>query len=44
MWVSIGKTGFAHAPICQVTVAQTAPPDVELLAIAAVFERAGVNV
>jgi hypothetical protein len=44
MWVSIGKTGFAHAPVVQVTVAQQAPPDVELLALSATYERAGVNV
>jgi hypothetical protein len=44
MWKSIGKTGFAHAPIVQVTIAQHALPDVELLAIAATFERSGVNV
>ena len=43
-WVSIGKMGFAHAPIVQITVSQQAPPDVELLAIAATYERAGVNV
>jgi hypothetical protein len=44
MWVSIGMTGFSHAPIVQVTVAQQARPDVELVAIAATYERAGVNV
>jgi hypothetical protein len=44
MWVSIGKTGFAHAPVVQITVSQAAPPDVELLAISATYERAGVNV
>ena len=44
MWVSIGMTGFAHAPIVQVQVAQQARPDVELIAIAATFEQAGVNV
>jgi len=44
MWVSIGMTGFTHAPIVQVTVAQQAKPDVELIAIAATYERAGVNV
>ena len=44
LWVSIGKTGFSHAPIVQVTVAQQAKPDVELVAIAATFEVAGVNV
>jgi hypothetical protein len=44
LWVSIGKTGFSHAPIVQVTVAQQAKPDVELVAIAATFEVAGTNV
>jgi hypothetical protein len=44
MWVSIGKTGFSHAPIVQVTVGQQAKPDVELVAIAAIFEVAGTNV
>jgi len=44
MWKSVGKSGFSHAPIVQVTVAQQAAPNVELIAIAATFERAGVNV
>jgi hypothetical protein len=43
-WVSIGMTGFSHAPIVQVTVAQTALPLVDLINIAATFERAGINV
>ena len=43
-WVSIGMTGFSHAPIVQVTVAQQARPVVDLINIAATFERAGVNV
>jgi hypothetical protein len=43
-WVSIGETGFSHAPICQVTVAQHATPVVELISISATFERLGVNV
>ena len=43
-WVSIGLTGFSHAPIVQVTVAQQAPPNVELISIAALYEGAGVNV
>jgi hypothetical protein len=38
--VSIGMTGFSHAPIVQVTVAQQAKPEVELISIAATFERA----
>jgi hypothetical protein len=44
MWVSVGKTGFSHAPTVQITVAQQATPNVELIAIAATFEKAGVNV
>jgi hypothetical protein len=43
-WVSIGMTGFSHAPIVQVMVAQHARPVVDLINIAATFERAGVNV
>jgi hypothetical protein len=43
-WVSIGEVGFSHAPICQVTVAQQGNPNVELVSIAATFERLGVNV
>jgi hypothetical protein len=43
-WVSVGETGFSHAPICQVTVAQEATPLVELISIGATFERLGVNV
>jgi len=44
MWVSIGETGFSHAPICQVTVGQQVKPNVELLSISATFVRMGVNV
>ena len=43
-WVTIGMTGFSHAPIVQVTVAQAAKPIVELITIAATFERAGITV
>ena len=43
-WVSIGRTGYTHAPIVQVQVAQQAKPDVELIAIDCTFERLGVNV
>jgi len=43
-WVSIGFTGYSHAPIVQVTVAQQAKPAVDLISIAATFERDGVNV
>jgi len=44
LWQSIGMSGFAHAPIVQVTVAQVARPTVELIAIATTQERGGVNV
>ena len=43
-WVSIGETGYSHAPIVQVTVAQQAKPNVELISIAATYERMGINV
>ena len=43
-WVSIGITGFSHAPILQVTVAQAVAPVVEFISLAAVYETAGVNV
>ena len=44
MWVSIGITGFSHAPVVQVTVAQKVKPVVDLIAISATFERGGINV
>jgi hypothetical protein len=43
-WVSIGMTGFSHAPVVQVTVAQIGKPAVDLISIAATFARCGVNV
>jgi hypothetical protein len=43
-WVSIGETGFSHAPIVQVTVAQQAKPNVELISIAATYVRMGIDV
>jgi len=43
-WVSVGRTGYSHAPILQVMVAQGARPVVELVSIDATFERLGVNV
>jgi hypothetical protein len=43
-WVSVGVTGFSHAPIVQVTVAQQATPNVELVSIGATYERMGINV
>jgi hypothetical protein len=43
-WISIGSTGFTHAPIVQITVAQRVRPIVDLISITATFERAGVNV
>jgi hypothetical protein len=44
MWVSIGETGFSHAPIVQVTIGQQSRPDVELISIAATFIRMAANV
>jgi len=44
LWQSIGMSGFAHAPIVQITVAQTSRPRVELIAITTTQERGGVNV
>jgi hypothetical protein len=44
MWISIGKTGYSHAPIVQVSVWQQAAPVVELIAVSATYEPAGVNV
>ena len=43
-WLSIGVTGYSHAPIIQVTVAQVAKPNVELISIAGTFVRLGVTV
>jgi len=43
-WVSIGITGFSHAPVVQITVGQRSKPLVELISIAATFEREGVVV
>jgi hypothetical protein len=43
-WVSIGQTGFSHAPIVQITMAQQAKPQVELISIGVTYERAGANV
>ena len=43
-WVSVGATGFSHAPVLQVMIAQQVRPDVEMISIAATYEVAGVNV
>ncbi len=43
-WVSIGETGYAHAPVVQVSVAQAVRPNVELISYSVVYERCGVNV
>jgi hypothetical protein len=43
-WVSIGVSGFSHAPVLQVTVGQRARPRVELISIDAIYARGGVNV
>lgn len=44
MWVSIGETGFSHAPIVQVSVEQQIRPNVELVSVAATFLRMAANV
>jgi hypothetical protein len=44
MWVSVGRSGYTHAPIVQVTVAQQVKPNVELIAIDVIHSRGGVNV
>lgn len=44
MWVSIGETGYSHAPIVQVQINQTAKPDVEMLGVSLIAEQAGVAV
>jgi hypothetical protein len=44
MWVSIGETGFSHAPIVQATISQQVRPDVELVSISATFIRMAANV
>jgi hypothetical protein len=43
-WVSIGSTGFSHAPVVQVTMAQNAKPNVELIAIDGLYWTLGTNV
>jgi hypothetical protein len=43
-WVSVGATGYSHALVVQVQVAQSAKPNVELISITATFERMGVVV
>ena len=44
MWVSIGETGWSHGPIVQVSVYQEPRPDVEMLGISMLAEKAGVAV
>lgn len=43
-WVAIGETGFSHAPIVQVTMAQQSKPNVELISLSATYERLGIEV
>jgi hypothetical protein len=43
-WISIGMTGFSHAPVVQITVGQQAKPVVDLISIAATYERDAVTV
>jgi len=44
MWVSIGETGYAHAPIVQVQINQASKPDVEILNISFIAEQVGVAI
>ena len=39
-WVSIGLTGYSHAPVVQITMNQRAKPDVELINISATMNGA----
>lgn len=43
-WISIGVTGYSHAPVIQVTVGQQAKPRVEIVSISASYKTLGVNV
>jgi hypothetical protein len=43
-WVSIGETGLSHAPVVQVSVFQEVRPDVEMLGLSMLAEKAGVAV
>lgn len=43
-WVSIGETGLSHAPVVQVSVFQEVKPDVEMLGLSMLAEKAGVAV
>ena len=43
-WVSIGKTGFVHAPQVQVTSGTTIKPDLKFVAFDVTFETGGVMV
>jgi hypothetical protein len=43
-WVSIGSTGYSHAPVVMATFNQRAAPDIELVNVTATYERGGVNV
>jgi len=43
-WVSIGMTGYSHAPVMMATFQQQSNPDIELVSISATYERGGINV
>jgi len=43
-WISVGRTGFSHAPVIQVTVAQQSRPAIEFIAMDALFSRIGTDV
>jgi hypothetical protein len=42
--VSIGETGYSHAPIVQVQINQASKPDIEMLGVSLIAEQAGVAV
>jgi hypothetical protein len=44
MWVSIGETGWSHAPIVQVSLSQDPKPDIEMLGVSMLAEKGGVAV
>lgn len=43
-WVSIGKSGFAHAPVVLITSGSEAAPSAELVTVEATFEPGGFAV
>lgn len=43
-WVSIGLTGFSHAVVVQVSIAQVSKPVVDLISVSNTFERGAITV